>query len=375
VSDIAILTEATELQAFAERLALHPIVAIDLEADSMHHYQEQVCLLQVTAGEETLLIDPLKQADLEPLRAVLANPAQRKLFHAADYDLRCLRRDFGLEVDGLFDTMVASQFCGEEKFGLADLLAKYFGVELDKKFQRADWTIRPLPEGMIRYAAEDTRHLEKLAALLETRLVELGRLDWVAEECRLLEQVAFEVHHGPLFLRFKGAGKLDRRQLAVLEGLLAWRDREAQRRDVPPFKVLGNQALQSLATTSPQTLRGMNGLEGLFPRLIDRYGKALLEVIAAGLSVPDAELPVFPRGPRQQRDPDVEQRMKRLKEWRSDKAAALQLDAGIMINNALLEQLARRQPKGTAELEQVPGLKNWQRREFGAEMLECLKGS
>lgn len=373
--DIPILTESDQLQAFAERLARQPIVAVDLEADSMHHYQEQVCLLQVTAGGETLLIDPLRLPDLEPLRAVLANPRQRKLFHAADYDLRCLRRDFGLEVDGLFDTMVASQFCGEEKFGLADLLGKYFGVELDKKFQRADWTTRPLPEGMIHYAAEDTRHLEQLAELLEAKLVALGRLEWVAEECRLLEQVAFEVHDGPLFLKFKGAGKLDRRQLAVLEELLAWRDGEAKRRDVPPFKVLGNQALQSLATASPETPRALKGLEGLFPRLIDRYGKALLEVVAKGLALPENQLPSYPRGPRVQRDPEVDRRMVRLKQWRSAKAAELQLDAGIMINNALLEQLARRLPGCQAELEQLPGLKNWQRQEFGAELLECLAGS
>jgi len=372
MSQIPILVEPSQLQAFANRLASHRSISVDLEADSMHHYHEQVCLLQVTAGAETVLIDPLKLSDLEPLRQVLADPAIRKLFHAADYDLRCLRRDFGLEVRGLFDTMIASQFCGEEKFGLADLLSKYFAVTLDKKFQRADWTIRPLPEGMIHYAAEDTRHLERLAALLENRLVELGRRDWVAEEYLLLEQVRFEENGGPLFLRFKGAGKLDRRQLAILDRLLVWRDREASRRDVPPFKVFGNQGLREIALQAPQNPQALAGLEGVYPRLAERYGKTLLQLVVEALALPEEQLPSFPRGERLQRDPAVERRLGLLKEWRTRQAAVLQLDAGVMINNALLEQLARAVPKQSRDLDQFSAMKDWQRRVFGEDLLKLL---
>ena len=147
---VPILTATAELAAFAEELAGFDTIAVDLEADSLHCYQEKVCLLQFTTGERTVLIDPLAGGDLSPLRPVLADPAIRKLFHAADYDIRCLHRDFGFVVSGLFDTMIACQFLGEEKVGLADVLGKYFGVELDKQYQRADWSVRPLSPPMIR---------------------------------------------------------------------------------------------------------------------------------------------------------------------------------------------------------------------------------
>jgi ribonuclease D len=358
-----------QLQAFAQRLEQHASIAIDLEADSMHHYREQTCLLQFSTPEETLLVDPLRLPNLDPLQIVLADPAIRKLFHAADYDLRCLRRDFKLQVRGLFDTMVASQFCGEEKFGLADLLNKYFSVQLDKKFQRADWTIRPLPHDMMNYAAEDTRHLERLAEIMSANLRQLGREDWVAEECQLLEQVAFDIQEGPRFLRFKGAGKLERRQLAILELLLEWREGEAERRDVPPFKVFGNQGFLAIAQHAPEALQDLARLEGVFPRLVDRYGKQLLRLIAQAQSLPADQLPQFPRGVRRVKEPEVEKRLSNLKLWRTQKAAELKLDAGLLINNALLEELARSQPK---ELEHLDMLKNWQRKVLGEELLSVL---
>ena len=170
---IEIITTAPALAAFAQKLAGQSSIAVDLEADSMHSYREKVCLLQFTTEEETVLVDPLAVTDLAPLGPVLANPGIRKIFHAADYDIRCLYRDFSLEINGLFDTMIACQFLGEEKVGLADVLLKYFGIELDKQYQRADWSKRPLSPEMIRYAAEDTAHLHRLVIILELSLIHI----------------------------------------------------------------------------------------------------------------------------------------------------------------------------------------------------------
>jgi ribonuclease D len=248
-----ILTTTEQVSEFAAELEKHPVIAVDLEADSMHNYQEKVCLLQFSTPTTTVLVDPLLGADLASLKPVLANPQVRKIFHAADYDIRCLARDFDIEINGLFDTMISSQFLGEERFGLADVLRKYFSVELDKQYQRADWSKRPLSEAMVRYAAEDTSHLHELVENLEEQLIARGRLEWVKEEFTLMEKVRFAVHEGPLFLRFKGAGTLDCRQLAVLENLLQWRDIEAQRRDTPLYKVLGNKSLLQLAKLTPTT--------------------------------------------------------------------------------------------------------------------------
>ena len=370
----AILTTQGEVSELARRLAEQTIIAIDLEADSLHHYRDKVCLLQVSTPEETLLIDTLRCGHLDPLRSVLGNPSIRKLFHAADYDLRCLRRDFNLEVDGLFDTMISAQLLGEEKIGLADLLGKYFDVKLDKRFQRADWSQRPLSSEMLAYAAEDTNHLFRLAELLEARLRELGRWEWATEEFGYQEQVQFAVNGGPLFMKIKGAGRLERSQLGILEQLLLWRETEAERRDCPPFKVIGNRELLALAQTAPTSPQGLKQTEGLSPRHIDRLGKKLLAVIQKALAIPAEELPSFPRqAPRFQRDPKVDARFDLLKKWRKSTAAALHLDPGVLINNALLEELARACPRSSADLEKVAAMKNWQRRELGAGILDQLR--
>lgn len=367
-----ILTTTAEIEEFAVGLNHFDEIAVDLEADSMHHYQEKVCLLQVTAGEQTVLIDPLLDADLSALRPVMADPEKRKIFHAADYDIRCLARDFSIEISGLFDTMISCQFLGEERFGLADILGKYYGLELDKKYQRADWTKRPLSREMILYAAGDTQYLQRLVGILEEKLITMGRLDWVIEECSLLEKVRFAENGGPLCLRLKGAGKLPPRQLGLLEELLQWRDGEARRRDLPHFKVMGNKTLLQLAIQPPADLGGLAGVEGLPPRLVDRYGNSLLQAIRRGQEMDEAALPVFPRGERRDKDPAAEKRILELKKWRTKAAADLKLDPGVLINNATLEQVARAYPKDAAELASLNVLKNWQLRELGAGMLSAL---
>jgi len=364
-----ILTTTEQIAEFATELEKYPVIAVDLEADSMHNYQEKVCLLQFSTPEQTLLIDPLLGADLASLKPVLANPKIRKIFHAADYDIRCLSRDFDIEINGLFDTMISSQFLGEARFGLADVLRKYFSVELDKQYQRADWSKRPLSEPMVRYAAADTTHLHDLVEILEGQLIEKGRLEWVKEEFTLMEQVRFTVNDGPLFLRFKGAGTLDCRQLAILEQLLQWRDVEAQRQDRPLYKVIGNKELLEIARQEP---KGLEQISGISPRLLDRYGKKMMPAIQTALELPDTELPIYPRGERRLKDPQIEKRMNSLKDWRKNVAVELQLDPGVLINNALLEELARKQPCSEQDLAGIDLLKNWQRQVLGEGILRIL---
>ena len=364
-----ILTTTEQIAEFATELEKYPVIAVDLEADSMHNYQEKVCLLQFSTPEQTLLIDPLLGADLASLKPVLANPKIRKIFHAADYDIRCLSRDFDIEINGLFDTMISSQFLGEARFGLADVLRKYFSVELDKQYQRADWSKRPLSEPMVRYAAADTTHLHDLVEILEGQLIEKGRLEWVKEEFTLMEQVRFTVNDGPLFLRFKGAGTLDCRQLAILEQLLQWRDVEAQRQDRPLYKVIGNKELLEIARQEP---KGLEQISGISPRLLDRYGKKMMPAIQTALELPDTELPIYPRGERRLKDPQIEKRMNSLKDWRKNIAVELQLDPGVLINNALLEELARKQPCSEQDFAGIDLLKNWQRQVLGEGILRIL---
>ena len=231
-------------------------LAVDTEADSMHHYPEKVCLVQLSFGKVDLLVDPLAGIDLTVLQPLLREPGLRKIMHGADYDLRMLDRDFGLKVCGLFDTMLAARLTGETAFGLAALLQKHLGIALDKKYQRADWSLRPLPADMEAYAVLDTRHLESLAELLQAELDRLGRAEWAAEEFGRLEKVRWRETAGEdAYRRVKGSGSLDRRRLACLRELVIMREKAARKADRPPFKILSNDLLLKVATEMPQSER------------------------------------------------------------------------------------------------------------------------
>lgn len=350
------------------------VLAFDLEADSLHHYREKVCLLQVATAKAVYLVDPLAVPDLSPLADILENPLVRKVFHGADYDIRSLHRDFSLTVHNLFDTMIACQLLGEKEVGLAAVLRKRFGVELDKRYQKADWSKRPLDQGMIAYAAADTSFLVALYRQLERELLERGRLSWVEEECTLLSEVRAVDREGePFYLRFKGASRMDRRTLAVLEELLQFRDQRSRTLDRPPFKVFSNETLRVLAESKPAALQDLNGVPGLPARSVERYGRDILKAVANGLAVPESLLPSISRPARPERDAEREQRLKRLKRWREGKAQTLGIDAGVLVNNALLETLAKEVPRTLDELDELPVMRRWQKGALGEELLGMLR--
>ncbi len=371
MNDIMMITTPQALLELAGRLQHESLLACDLEADSLHRYQEKVCLLQFSTPDFSALVDPLAVPDLSPLASVMANPAIRKVFHGADYDVRSLHRDFGIEVKNLFDTMIASQFLGEKEVGLAAALRKRFGVELDKKFQKADWGRRPLSPEMLTYAVKDTCYLIDFYRQLEEELRMKGRLAWVEEECASLERVRVSTReNGPFFLRFKGASRFNSRTLAVLEELLRFRDEQARRMDRPHFKVIGNEVLAELAVKRPQSIADFAGIAGLTEHTVQRQGSGLLRAIAKGGAIPAPELPSYPVLLRPERDPRKEARLQRLKRWRERKAAELSLDPGILANNALLEALADL-PDGAAPAgEVIP--RNWQRELFASEVTRQL---
>jgi ribonuclease D len=373
MSQTPLLTNSAEVADLAISLSKCPVIAVDLEGDSMHSYQEKVCLLQFSWSGKTALVDPVAGADLAPLRKPLANSEICKIFHAADYDIRCLARDFDIRIHGLFDTMIASQLLGEPKVGLGDILYKYFDVELDKQYQRADWSMRPLSAAMLHYAAEDTRYLEDLMGILRGKLEEKGRLWWAQEEFRLLEQVRFDPPQGPACLRVKGAAALNPRQLEALEQLIHWRDAKARKRDYPVYKVISNKALLALAAAFPQSEAELDKVDAVPAKLRQRYAGVILESVANAVARPQEELPVPLQRRRREIDPAAEERFKRLKQWRSRKARELELDPGILVNNSILTRVAYLHPHHCRELEQIEGMRNWQREVLGSEMLAELK--
>jgi ribonuclease D len=366
-----VVTDQAGLKCLADLLSAESLIAFDLEADSLHHYREKVCLLQFATRSKTFIVDPLALPDVAPLGSVLAAPEIRKVLHGADYDIRSLHRDYGFEMTNLFDTMIACQFLGEKEFGLAAILRKRFGVELDKKYQKADWSRRPLSPEMLAYAAEDTRLLPELHDQLVRELAAKGRLSWVEEECRLLSGVRQTSREGEaLFLRFKGGAKLDRRSLAVLDEILRFRDDRGRRQDLPPFRILGTETVLELALKKPMEKRDLEGLMHLPTKLAERHGDAILAAVSRAMAVPENRLPAWPSKPRPQRDPRLEQRLKMLKEWREAKARELELEPGVMANNALLEALAGLDAMD--EWRSVPGMRAWQKEAFGPELTNLL---
>ncbi len=372
MTDIRILTTERDVEELLPMLMGEDSVAIDLEMDALHSYREKICLAQISTPSETVLVDPLSGGDLAPLAPLFAAAGIRKIFHAIDYDLRSLKRDYGFAAGNLFDTMIAAQFCGEEKIGLADLLKKYFDVELDKKYQRADWSQRPLLPDMVRYAAEDTRHLHRLADILERKLQALGRESWLKEECELLEDISFDSSGGPLFLRFKGAGKLERNQLAILEELLQWRDREAERRNRPHFKILGNRSILAMVQVPPSSRKELLRIEGINERVADRYGKVLLACIEKASRLEESAWPHYPRPARMKKDPQADKLLVELKKWRLAKAESLKLEPGILISNAQLEAISRVRPGRESELAAIKGVRRWQVAELGVDLLGVI---
>ncbi len=313
--------------------------ALDSEADSLHSYFHKVCLLQVSATGSHYVLDPLtltKDA-LVPLWRAVEDPELVVVMHGADYDLRMLDRDFQVRLRGLEDTQIMAQLLGEPRTGLAALLAKEFAIDLDKKYQRADWGRRPLSPEMLAYAATDTAHLLALADRLRRRLEDLGRWSWAEEEFRRLEEVRFEPPPpDPLaFDRIKGARQLGGSARDRLWELYEWREEEAKRRDLPPFKVLGNQALLALAAKPPRDVQGLVQVRGLGPRFARRWGKEVLRRLAEPRPAP----PRASARPARVLDAAERARLRRLREVRDEIATALGLQPGLVASRSLLEGL------------------------------------
>lgn len=355
-----IITTADRLAELAALLARQTEIAVDLEMDSLHHYREKVCLIQVSTRSQSWLIDPLALCDLSPLAAPLSNPDILVVMHGSDYDIRSLHRDFGIEVNNLFDTMIAARFLGIQEFGLAALLRARFGIELDKKYQKADWSRRPLTPEMSAYAVADTSDLLPLYDLLRAELLQKGRLSWLEEECRLVCQARVTEKEGPLFLYCKGSGKLRGRNLAILEELLQFRDSQARELDRPPFKVFSAETLQVIAERTPRTMIDLSGIKGMTPGQINRHGAGILQAVVNGMEMPDDRLPRFPRAPKNDLVEGAKERLKRLKSWREHKSAELGLEPGVLAPNWLLESVADFSPATYAGLEGIAGVRQWQ---------------
>ena len=361
------------LENLVETIGNEKAIGVDLEADSMYHFQEKVCLIQIASRRTNVVIDPLMIKDLSPLKPLFKKPEIQKIFHGADYDVRSLYRDFRITINNLFDTELASRFLGYSETSLEAVLKNKFDVTLDKKYQRKDWSKRPLPQDMISYAAKDARYLLSLAENLSAELKDKGRLGWVKEECEILSRVRPNTDNSqPLYMHFKGAGRLDPRSLAVLESLLQYRRKIAQKKDMPLFRIFSSRTLLELAEKKPLNLKKLEDAGILSPRQISMYGRKLIQTINGAMQILPKNLPAYPRKKSPKVPLVVSGRVKALKQWRDAKASRLEIDPALIFTKSLISAIALQKPSKVSDLAAIQELKNWQRKEFGRDIVQLM---
>ncbi|MGQ0648565.1 MAG: ribonuclease D [Gemmatimonadaceae bacterium] len=349
-------------------------IAVDTEGASYHRFVDRIYLLQLSTAGRHAIIDPLRVPTPGKLGQLLESREVEVVFHDADYDLRLLHQDYGWRVTNIFDTRVAAQLLGIKAFGLAALLEQNFGVKLDKKHQRADWSMRPLPADMLDYAAQDTLHLIDLSQRLRTALERKRRWHWAQEEFRRLEGTQWESEDpSTAFLRLKGARDLTRRELARLRELVLWRDDVARGMDRSTFRVVTNEALQEIAKRNPTRQAELGAIKGLNARLVEQRGRDILDALQRGNAIAEGELPRFPKAPRWERDADFDEQVSRLKTVRDAAASRLELDPGVLCARERLEAVVRRKPARLEDLAEIRELRQWQIEELGEAFVDALR--
>jgi len=323
--------------------------AIDTEADSLHRYQESLCLVQFAFDQDVLLIDPLTIEDLSPLAAFMANTTV--WMHGADYDMTMLKREFGEIPSVVYDTQIGARMLGARRFGLADLVEHYFNITLSKSSQKADWGKRPLSEKMIEYALNDVRYLLEMGEKIVAELQERGRYDWFIESCdaarlKVLERSENKEENW----RIQGSGKLSRQGLAFLKHLWLWRDGEAKAWDRPTFMVSNNRQLLECSHVLAEGKKIK-----LPPHFRPDRAKRFHAAIDTAHALTEAEWPIRPKGIRAKRPQDFDDQLDALLKTRNQVAEELDIEGSLIAARATLEALAA----GTASPEEV--LLKWQR--------------
>jgi len=335
-----LITTQDALDKMARRLAGASPVAFDLEcASNLHRYTRRVCLIQLAARDEVFLVDVLANLNLKPIQRILENPAIEIVMHDTDFDLRSLDCDYGWRPNHLFDTLVAARLCGHLQFGLAFLLEHFFGVTGSKRFQRADWTKRPLSKEMLRYAASDVAHLVALRDLFVGKLKKLGRMEWARACFVRCEDKRFEPDERPLFERVKRAQiSCDERQLTIVQELALVRDEIARELDLPHFRVFGDQFLIALALDPPGDVKALAARRGLHPLCRRRYAPRLIEAIRRGKKMPALRWSPLKKHPRL--SSHGQQLLTKLKQWREKESSKLGVEPNVILSTRSLTRLA-----------------------------------
>jgi ribonuclease D len=361
------IASPTAFQLFLDDLKYQSRIAVDTESNSLHAYREQVCLIQLSTPNADYILDPLSLKDLTLLRPIFSDPKVEKIFHAADYDLLGLKRDFGIEVNNLFDTMQAARLLGYKQVGLDAVLNEKFKVTLNKRYQKADWARRPLPTEYLDYARLDSHYLIDLRDSLKTELEAKGLWELASEEFLRLTRVNGTTENPmPAWQRVSGWQKMDGQQLAILNELCQWREAEAKRLNRPVFKTLNDKTLANLVVSIPKTRRNLT-MVGLTSRQIDMFGDGLLEAIQRGKTAQPIQRPRLTR-PNQA----YLNRFDKLRHWRQKKGQERTIESDFILPKPLMHAIAGANPQNMNELQSIMGKSPWRLENFGTEILALI---
>jgi ribonuclease D len=331
-----------------------PRLALDIEANSLHAYREQVCLVQISIPAHDFILDPVADFFIEGLGPLLASADVEKIFHASEYDLILLKREYDWDVHNLFDTMWAARILGYQNMGLAGFLGEFYGVEMEKKFQRADWKKRPLSNEQLRYAQTDTHYLIALRDKFYDDLEAAGCLLEAEEIMKNESKVRLPDRDFKPdgFWKIRDARKLNPKEKAILKAVYVFRDTEAERRDVPPFKVLGNDVLVQLAKAAPRSLDDLSKLKSMSKHVVRRVGEKILPVISEAI---EGEPPALPAGKTRVPD-DIRERYDRLHLWRKEHAQSRGVPSDVILSRHTMWHIAEMNPDSVEAMATIPTL-------------------
>ncbi len=367
------------LSTMLDALADVNLIALDTEADSLFHYWPKVCLIQLSAAagakDSTVdfLVDPLRLKNLQPLGDKLKTI--EVVMHAAENDALLLGREFGFHIPRIFDTQLAARILGWPRAGLAAILEDKFGVMSDKRQQRTDWSRRPLTSQQIIYAALDTHHLLALRDMQIDELKSKGRWEEALDGFEQLASISVDAQptEARTFWDMKGVRDVPRELHGLLSALWEWREAEAQRRDIPPFKIANDSVLVTLAEQAPVSYSVLQRMNGLGDYTLSRYGDALLNVIRENRTRKPPAYPPYRGRPEGMLDDAQRARFDALRAWRTQVAEGRGVSLDIVLNSATLIEIAKLNPRSVDEMTGIAGMTPWKRGAYGEDILRVLK--
>lgn len=362
-----LIDSAERFAELVQDLGRQPRLAVDTESNSLHAYREKVCLIQFSTPEKDYVLDPLALDDLQPLGPIFSDGSIEKIFHASEYDIICLRRDYDFSFANIFDTMQAGRILGRKQAGLDRLLEEKFGVKMNKRFQKADWAVRPLSRDLLLYARLDTHYLIPLRDMLQAELEAQGFWQLAQEDFQLACHPNGSKPKGemPAWMRFGSRRDMTPRDLTVLNELLIWREKTAAELDRPAFKVLEDDRLIEIAKAQPATQSALLEI-GLSSRQMQNWSGQILDAVARGLK---GLLVKRTRPPRP--DDAVLKRLDKLKDWRKKAAAQMDVESDVVLPRPFLLALAE---KGPQDIHSIMGASPWRLEHFGDQILKILGG-